>query len=66
TGSRTAGMAASVAAFTAAHFSYWGAAQLIPVALGGLVLALLYLWRRDLACNMITHFLTDGSGFFFG
>ncbi|MGH7012147.1 MAG: lysostaphin resistance A-like protein [Caulobacteraceae bacterium] len=63
TGSRILAVIVSIAAFSAAHFSYWGPAQLIPVAAVGLVLALLWLWRRDLPCNMIAHFLTDGAGF---
>jgi len=66
TGSRAAGVAFSTAAFTLAHLSYWGWAQLIPVAAGGLVFALFYLWRRDVVSNMIAHFLADGSGFLLG
>jgi hypothetical protein len=23
---------------------------------------LLYLWRRDIGCNMLAHFITDGIG----
>jgi len=26
----------------------------------------LYLWRRDLASNMVAHFVTDGIGFLLG
>lgn len=55
----------SVAAFTYAHLAGWGIVHLIPVAGGGLVLALLYVWRRDLPSNMLAHFLVDGAGFFF-
>ena len=51
------------AAFTVAHLSYWGWAQLIVAGFAGLVLTALYLWRRDLPCNMLAHFLTDGVGF---
>jgi membrane protease YdiL (CAAX protease family) len=65
TGSRAAGLAFSVLAFTVAHLSYWGWAQLIPVAVGGLLLGLFYLWRRDVISNMIAHFIADGSGFLF-
>jgi membrane protease YdiL (CAAX protease family) len=36
--------------------------QLLLVAPAGLVLALLYLWRRDIGCNMLAHFITDGIG----
>lgn len=51
------------AVFTYAHLSYWGAAQLIIAGWGGLVLTLLFLWRRNLWANMIAHWLTDGAGF---
>lgn len=55
----------SWAAFTYAHLSYWGAAQLIIAGWGGLLLTALFLWRRNLWVNMITHWLTDGAGFLF-
>ena len=53
----------SVTAFTLAHLSNWGGAQLIVVGFGAVLLALLYLWRRDLICNMLAHFLVDLVGF---
>ncbi|WP_211465698.1 CPBP family intramembrane glutamic endopeptidase [Collimonas silvisoli] len=53
----------SVVAFTMAHLASWGWAHLIPVAFGGVFLALLYLWKKDLICNMIVHFLTDFISF---
>jgi membrane protease YdiL (CAAX protease family) len=56
----------SWAAFTYAHLSYWGAAQLIIAGWGGLVLTLLFLWRRNLWGNMIAHWLIDGAGFLLG
>src|SRR5665213_1833874 len=59
-------VALSVAAFTFAHFAGWGLVQLIPVFASALILALLYVWRRDLPANMIAHFLTDGAGFLIG
>ena len=55
----------SWAAFTYAHLSYWGAAQLIIAGWGGLLLTVLFLWRRNLWVNMIVHWLTDGAGFLF-
>jgi membrane protease YdiL (CAAX protease family) len=51
------------AAFTFAHLTAWGWAQLIVAGWGGLVLTALYLWRRDLVCNMTAHWLTDAGGF---
>lgn len=53
----------SVAAFTYAHLAGWGWVHLFPVAASGLILALLYAWRRDLPCNMVGHFLADALGF---
>jgi uncharacterized protein len=66
TGSMTLAVIVSVAAFTYAHLSGWGLAHLIPVCASGIVLALLYIWRRDLPCNMIGHFIVDGIGFLVG
>ena len=63
TGSAALAIAVSVLAFTWAHYAGWGAVQLIPVFGAGTVLALLYVWRRDLPSNMLAHFLTDGAGF---
>jgi membrane protease YdiL (CAAX protease family) len=56
----------SWAVFTYAHLSYWGAAQLIIAGWGGLVLTILFLWRRNLWANMIAHWLTDAAGFLLG
>ncbi|HZC38634.1 MAG TPA: type II CAAX endopeptidase family protein [Sphingomicrobium sp.] len=53
----------SWAAFTYAHLSYWGAAQLLIAGWGGLLLTIVFLWRRNLWVNMIIHWLTDGVGF---
>ncbi|MDE2111745.1 MAG: CPBP family intramembrane metalloprotease [Alphaproteobacteria bacterium] len=63
TGSRWLAGAVTWGLFTLAHLSAWGWAQLIVAGYGGLVLTALYLWRRDLVCNMIAHWVTDGAGF---
>jgi membrane protease YdiL (CAAX protease family) len=63
TGSVAPAVALSVLAFTAAHFGGWGLVHLIPVSGAAVVLALLYVGRRDLPCNMLAHFLTDGAAF---
>ena len=63
TGSRTIAVLVSVVVFTAAHVGYWGGAQLLIVAPAAIVLALLFLWRRDLVSNMVAHFLVDTAGF---
>jgi membrane protease YdiL (CAAX protease family) len=36
-------------------------AQIVVAGAAGLVLTILYLWRRDLGTNMVAHFLVDGS-----
>jgi membrane protease YdiL (CAAX protease family) len=65
-GSRVLAFLVSAAAFTLAHAGYWGWGALLVPAFGGIVLGALYLWRRDLCCNMVAHFLADGAGFLFG
>jgi membrane protease YdiL (CAAX protease family) len=62
TGSRVVAAVVSLAAFTFAHLAYWGWTQLIFAGAAGLVLTVLYMWRRDLVSNMIAHFLTDAAG----
>ena len=64
--SRWGAAAISLAAFTFAHLGYWGWAHLMIAGFGGIVLTGLYLWRRDLAANMIAHLLTDAVGFLLG
>lgn len=63
TGSRFIAGAATWAAFTYAHLTSWGAAQLIVAGYGGLLLTILYLWRRNLWANMLAHWIADGAGF---
>jgi membrane protease YdiL (CAAX protease family) len=53
----------TVAAFTYAHLASWGGAQLIIACYGGVLLTILYLWRRNLWANMIAHWIADGAGF---
>ena len=66
TGRRWFAALISLGMFTFAHLGYWGWTHLIIAGFGGLVLTALYLMRRDLASNMIAHWLTDGVGFFLG
>lgn len=49
----------SLIVFTAAHLSSWGAAQLIVAGYGGLLLTILYLWRRNIWVNMLAHWIGD-------
>ncbi len=60
--SRLLAAGVSVVGFALAHLEYWGPVQLLFVAPAGVVLAGLYLWRRDILCNMLAHFVTDGIG----
>jgi len=62
TGSSWVAGVVTLALFTLAHLSTWGWAQLIIAGYGGLILTLLYFWRRDLVCNMIAHWITDAIG----
>ena len=63
TGSRTIAALATFALFTIAHLAGGGWAQVIIAAWGGLVLTILYLWRRNLWANILCHWLTDAAGF---
>ena len=63
TGSRILGAVLSWAVFTYAHLGYWGWAQLIVAGYGGVVLTIMYLWRRDLASNMLAHLIGDAIPF---
>lgn len=63
TGSAFLAGAISWAAFTIAHFSSWGWAQLIVAGFGGVILTALYLWRRNLWANMLAHWIADAAGF---
>jgi len=61
TGSKYVAGAITLVVFSLAHLSHWGVAQIVVAAAAGLVLTILYLWRRDLPTNMVAHFLVDGS-----
>ncbi len=63
TGNRWVAGIVTWALFTLAHLASWGWAQLLIAGWAGLVLTALYLWRRDLICNMTAHWLTDAGGF---
>jgi membrane protease YdiL (CAAX protease family) len=62
TGSRLLAGAITLAVFTYAHLAYWGWAHLMVAGSAGLVLTILYLWRRDLWSNILAHWLVDGAG----
>jgi membrane protease YdiL (CAAX protease family) len=62
-GSRVLAAVATFALFTLAHYSGGGWGQVIIAAWGGLVLTVLYVWRRNLWANILCHWLTDAAGF---
>lgn len=47
--------------FTVEHVSTWGWSHLIIAGFGGLLLTLLYVWRRSLWINIIAHVVVDGA-----
>jgi membrane protease YdiL (CAAX protease family) len=49
--------------FTLAHLAGGGMGQVVIAAYGGLILTLLYMWRRNIWANIIAHWLTDGAAF---
>jgi membrane protease YdiL (CAAX protease family) len=51
------------ALFTLAHLSGGGWGQVIIAAFGGLVLTVLYMWRRNIWATITAHGLTDGAAF---
>jgi uncharacterized protein len=60
-GSRILAGVISLAAFVLAHLAYWGWVPLVGVSLIGLVLTVLYQWRRDLCANIAVHWLVDAA-----
>lgn len=62
TGRRWIGALVALAAFMAAHIG-WGLSQFVVVAFGGVLLTILYLWKRSLPACMIAHALNDLVGF---
>jgi len=49
----------SVVVFSLAHLAYWGWTPLVFVTLAGILLTVVYQWRRDLWSNIIGHWLAD-------
>jgi len=46
--------------FTLEHIATWGWSHVLVAGFGGLLLTLLYVWRRNLWINIIAHFVVDG------
>jgi membrane protease YdiL (CAAX protease family) len=47
--------------FTLEHVGPWQRSHLLIAGFGGVVLTLLYLWRRNLWVNIIAHLIVDGA-----
>jgi uncharacterized protein len=62
-GSRLAAGTISWAAFTIAYLGGWGWPQLLVAGSGGIILTVVYLWRRNLPANIVTHWIADAAGF---
>lgn len=61
-GSRWLAVGVSVIAFVLPHTLSWNTAHVVGVVLPlGIILSLLYLWRRNLIFNMIVHFMVNLS-----
>lgn len=49
--------------FTAAHYAGGGLGQVLIALWGGVVLTVLYVWRRNIWAAILCHWLTDAAGF---
>ena len=63
TGSKILAALVTFALFTVAHYAGGGLGQVLIAAWGGLVLTVLYVWRRNLWASILCHWLTDAAGF---
>jgi uncharacterized protein len=61
---RAEGVAAALStfAFAAAHAPLWGAGVAAVLTIPGILGVAFYLWRRDLAANILAHAVTDLAG----
>jgi membrane protease YdiL (CAAX protease family) len=62
TGSYWVAGAISVLVFGLAHVPMWGWGPALTTLVSGAILTLFFIWRRDLAANIIAHFITDLAG----
>ena len=63
TGSRTLAGVVTCTVFTLDHVGFWGWHHIFIAGSAGVVLTLLYLWRRNIWVNMIAHFIVDAAAF---
>jgi membrane protease YdiL (CAAX protease family) len=62
-GSRAVPAIVSCTIFTLDHVSFWGWHHIVVAGTAGILLTLLYLWRRNLWVNMVAHFIVDAAAF---
>ncbi|MBS0274493.1 MAG: CPBP family intramembrane metalloprotease [Proteobacteria bacterium] len=62
-GSKLLAALVTFALFTLGHYSGGGWAQVIIAAWGGVMLTVLYVWRRNVWASIVCHWLIDGAGF---
>jgi membrane protease YdiL (CAAX protease family) len=63
-GSRTLAFLLPLGLFALAHVGPWGWLHLAVAGVGGALLSLLYLWRRNLWANIFAHCLIDAMAMF--
>jgi membrane protease YdiL (CAAX protease family) len=51
--------------FTLEHVGSWGWSHVLLAGFGGIMLTILYCWRRKLWVNIIAHFIVDGVAVLF-
>jgi membrane protease YdiL (CAAX protease family) len=65
-GSRAVAAVLSCTVFAVGHVGSWGWSHLLVAGFGGILLTVLYLWRRNLWVNIIAHFIVDGTAVLIG
>jgi membrane protease YdiL (CAAX protease family) len=60
TGSRTLAALLPLVLFALAHVGPWGWAHMLVGGIGGALLTLLYMWRRNLWANILAHCIVYG------
>lgn len=62
TGSLNIAAILSCTVFALEHIGFWSWGHVIIAAFAGIILSLLYIWRRNLWVNTIAHFVPDAIG----
>ena len=66
TGSVKFAGAFSCIVFAVEHVGFWNWSHILIAGFAGIILTVLYIWRRNLWVNMIAHFVVDGAAFLLG